>query len=760
MNFADYVRINIPEGRVNAITAGGKTIWQCAPSYHFAEVDRVVAAIKKFKTDHPDHLIFGAVSDIHVNGNGASEEVRTKTSIKHASFALEKVGALAGCDFIAILGDYCEEQHIDPSVATTASPSGLVNAQYAINTLKPAMDRLTSFSLVGNHDKTNDTQTQYDLIGAHNDFDVPASTVIRGFGYKDYTAKKVRVIVLNTCDYLNASGGCALSYEQKDFLMRALDLSAKSDASSWQILLLSHIPLDWNGGDYNFYTDLQAILNAYEDGTTASITVNSSYAKNETPSTYATYSGGKLVYGYSGKNKAKIIANIHGHIHNNKVGKIANTRIARVSTANANPSGNSTNKYAAYGDYVVDKTIAKEQGTAKDTCATFYCIDLSGESILAIGYGADVDREIAYGDAPTYTVTYHLRNCTSSNNSTFVYESGSYSAVLTPIDGATISSAVVTMGGADITSTAYANGVINVANVTGDLVITVSASVPLWTETVSDIAAAIRSVWSIPASGGVPNLVSSNTEIALGVTTANGSAHTDREGETVYVMPVNAKACDVEVTVTDGTACTYRFIGLKKSGSTYTIVFNTDKKDSAKHSWTAGAVDNILISLERKDGSSWAWGYDDTKIKVTFTNGGTASGGGSGGTTPTYTNMIDTAGTVDNVRIRSGGETASASGFASGYFKCQAGDTIRVYFPNGNRASIPSNGVYVSICSDTNGTQVASYSTGQPQITDETDTGYTVKVPEILSGVEYARVAGGPNGAYAGWIVTVNQEIV
>ena len=451
---------------------------------------------------------------------------------------------------------------------------------------------------------------------------------------------------------------------------------------------------------------------------------------------------------------------IYGHIHNNKVGKIANTRIARVSTANANPSGNSTNKYAAYGDYVVDKTIAKEQGTAKDTCATFYCIDLSGESILAIGYGADVDREIAYGDAPTYTVTYHLRNCTSSNNSTFVYESGSYSAVLTPIDGATISSAVVTMGGADITSTAYANGVINVANVTGDLVITVSASVPLWTETVSDIAAAIRSVWSIPASGGVPNLVSSNTEIALGVTTANGSAHTDREGETVYVMPVNAKACDVEVTVTDGTACTYRFIGLKKSGSTYTIVFNTDKKDSAKHSWTAGAVDNILISLERKDGSSWAWGYDDTKIKVTFTNGGTASGGGSGGTTPTYTNMIDTAGTVDNVRIRSGGETASASGFASGYFKCQAGDTIRVYFPNGNRASIPSNGVYVSICSDTNGTQVASYSTGQPQITDETDTGYTVKVPEILSGVEYARVAGGPNGAYAGWIVTVNQEIV
>ena len=224
-------------------------------------------------------------------------------------------------------------------------------------------------------------------------------------------------------------------------------------------------------------------------------------------------------------------------------------------------------------------------------------------------------------------------------------------------------------------------------------------------------------------------------------------------------MPVNAKACDIEVTVTDGTACTYRFIGLKKSGSTYTTVFDTGKKDSVKYSWTAGAIDNILISLERKDGSSWAWGYDDTKIKVTFTNGGTSTGGG-GGTTPTYTNMIDTAGTVDNVRLRSGGETASASGFASGYFKCKAGDTIRVSFPNGNRASIPSNGVYACLYSDTNGTLVAAYSSGQAQITDETDTGYTVKVPASLSGVEYARVAGGPNGAYAGWIVTVNQEIV
>lgn len=639
----------------------------------------MVSAINEFKGDHPNHLIFGAVSDVHINNTNSTTEARTKKSVNHASFALEKVGVFTGCDFIVHLGDNSEETHIDPTI--TSSDCGMENAVYAINALKPALERLPSFNLVGNHDKTNDTQNQHDLIGIHNDFDVTASTVIRGFGYKDYTDKKVRVICLNTCDYLNTSGGCALSYEQKDFLMRALDLSAKTNSEEWQILLLSHIPLDWNGGDYNFYSDLQTILKAYEDGTMASITVNSSYAKNETPNNYSTYSGGKLVYDYTGKNSARIIANIHGHVHTNRVSKIANTNIARVATANANPNGNKIESYPTYGDYSISSNeaeiIEKEDGTEKDTSVTFYFIDLDEEVIYSFGYGADIDRTISYG-------------------------------VISP-----------------------------------------------WSETVTNMAVAVRSVWSIPSSGGVPNLVSSNTEVALGVTTANGSAHTDREGETVYVMPVNAKACDAEVTVTDGTTCTYRFIGLKKLGSTYTTVFDTGKKDSVKYSWTAGAIDNILISLERKDGSSWAWGYDDTKIVVTFTNGVSESGD-----TPSYTNMIDTAGTEDNVRLRSSGGTASASGFASGYFKCKAGDTVRVYFPNGNRSSIPSNGVYICLYSDTNCSLVGYYSTGQTQVTEETDTGYTVKIPSGLTGVEYARVAGAPNGAYTDWVVTVNQEIL
>jgi predicted MPP superfamily phosphohydrolase len=756
MNFADYSRITIPEGRVNQITAGGKAIWQCVPSYHFAEVDRVVANIKKFKNEHPNHLVFGTVSDVHVYNADATYEAKSKKCIKHSAFALEKVGALAGCDFIANLGDNCWENGMDTANALTG-------ATYSVNALKPAFDRLVSFNLVGNHDKSDYTQAQYNLIGSHNDFDVRSTTQIRGFGYKDFTAKKVRVIVLNTCDYLNASGGCAMSYEQKDFLLRALDLSAKSDASSWQILLLSHIPLDWNGGDYNYYADLQTILNAYEDGTTASITVSSSYALNETPSGYATYSGGKLVYNYSGKNAAKIIANIHGHVHTNRVSKIKNTNIARVATANANPDRNngSNGVYDSYGDYSISSTeaakIVKEAGTAKDTSATFYCIDLDEQIIYAYGYGADIDRTIIYDSAPVYSVTYKLTNCTSSNTAAEIAENRAYSTTIALIEDAVLDSVTVTMGGTDITSSAYNNGVVSIANVTGDIVITATASVPLWTETISDIAVAIRSLWQL--SSGSVLLSNSNTEAAIGVTTANSYAYTDRESKKVYLMPVKAKASDAEVAVTDGTACTYRFIGLKSSGSKFTQVFDTGKKDATKYSWTAGAIDYILINLERKDGASWAWGYVDTKIKVTFTNGGTAGGGG-GGNTPTYTNIIDTVGTEDNVRLRSGGATGSAAGFASNYFPAKGGDIIRVYFPNGNRASIPSNGVYCCTYSNTSGTLVTVYdsSTSSTVLKNVTDKGYEIHIPSSVN-CSYARVAGGPNGAYAGWIVTVNEEI-
>ena len=80
------------------------------------------------------------------------------------------------------------------------------------------------------------------------------------------------------------------------------------------------------------------------------------------------------------------------------------------------------------------------------------------------------------GGTTTYAVINNLTNVTTSNKSTSVTANGSYSATLTVNDGCTLGSVTVTMGGADITSTAYANGKVTIGAVTGLLIITAVAT--------------------------------------------------------------------------------------------------------------------------------------------------------------------------------------------------------------------------------------------------------------------------------------------
>lgn len=449
---------------------------EVAPTYYYEESARVVQNILAFKAAHPNNLIFGAVSDNHVYANNAQYEAQSKASIRHGAFALETVGAMVGADFVVNLGDNCWENGIDTANA-------FEGASYVMEKLKPAFSRLTCYAVPGNHDKCDDTQKLFDLVGAVNSFDNYGTTRIRGYGYKDVTSKKLRIICLNCVDYLRASGGYGMSYEQKDWLMRSLDLSGKSDGAQWKILLLSHFPLDFTGGDYNTGADLKTILDSYVAGTTASITVNSSYALNESPSGYPTYSSGKLVYNYSGKNVAKIIANIHGHVHTNAYGNMDGSNILRMSTPNTCFYLNKTESYPDNGDYTISSAeaakLVKTANTAKDTSVTFYCFDLDKETVTAFGYGANTDRVASYKDAVVYTVSYSLTSVASSNSANKAVEGSSFTTTLTGTGGAIIKTVKVTMGGTDITSTAYKDGVVTISNVTGNIAITATAEVEL-----------------------------------------------------------------------------------------------------------------------------------------------------------------------------------------------------------------------------------------------------------------------------------------
>lgn len=79
----------------------------------------------------------------------------------------------------------------------------------------------------------------------------------------------------------------------------------------------------------------------------------------------------------------------------------------------------------------------------------------------------------------TYAISNELINCTTSNSATSAKENAAYTATLTANDGYTLTggTVTVTMGGVDITDTAYADGVISIAAVTGDVEIFASAVV-------------------------------------------------------------------------------------------------------------------------------------------------------------------------------------------------------------------------------------------------------------------------------------------
>jgi hypothetical protein len=80
-------------------------------------------------------------------------------------------------------------------------------------------------------------------------------------------------------------------------------------------------------------------------------------------------------------------------------------------------------------------------------------------------------------DPNQFAVTNTLSNCTTSNAATTAVKGGSYTATITANNGYELDSVTVKMGGVDITSTAYSNGVVTISSVTGDIVITATTKV-------------------------------------------------------------------------------------------------------------------------------------------------------------------------------------------------------------------------------------------------------------------------------------------
>lgn len=93
--------------------------------------------------------------------------------------------------------------------------------------------------------------------------------------------------------------------------------------------------------------------------------------------------------------------------------------------------------------------------------------------------------EICIANATLVNITYNLSNVTSVNTGQKAVLQSSYETTLTPNTGYTIKSVTVTMGGSNITSTAYNSSTnkIKIDRVTGDIVITATTTARVYTVT-------------------------------------------------------------------------------------------------------------------------------------------------------------------------------------------------------------------------------------------------------------------------------------
>lgn len=408
------------------------------PAYVKSEADSLATKVVSAQGNRVFTL--AAITDLHY-GNGSYTD-----GILHASQALAYINKQIAIDAFAVLGDYTDGYPID-------DVDNAFSDCRKINSLLAPMESVPNLRMQGNHDfYAGYAQFVHYHIQAYSE-GATWGDKIGGYFYRDFAGKKLRIICVNTTETDNVR--LTVSDAQYNWFINSMDLSAKSDASDWQILVLSHHPLDWYATNYVF----GYIVKAYDSG--------------------SSWSGGNISCNFAGKNKAKLIGNIHGHIHNLLVDKIHlgnvvggnRTTVTRIATPEA--CIGRANQYN-YDGWDEATTYNKVKNSADDTSFVVYCIDLDDQSIKAFCYGAGYDREISYATvAPiVYSIAYNLTNCTASGSST-ITEGGIATITISANSGYELPD-TITVSGASY-SWDKVSGTVTLSNPTSNVTVTAVA---------------------------------------------------------------------------------------------------------------------------------------------------------------------------------------------------------------------------------------------------------------------------------------------
>ena len=351
------------------------------PGYVKNEAQQVIDTVSALQSQ--DTVSFIAISDAHLK---LDDEIALE-SIEHAGQAMKLIRESLDIDFAVALGDTTWGANNTP-IDTGLKEIGKFNELIAAG-----FDGIPNMRLIGNHDTLTQSNDQngdilepselYSVVGKYNEGAVfPDGQT--GYFYRDLDDSRLRVICLNTSEIDLDDGSIDLDImpDQVKWLADSLDLSAKADAGDWRIIILSHHPLNW----YDQYAEMVEVLDAYTLGASGTVTLE----------------GVDVSFDFAGKNAAKIIANIHGHLHNYKLSTIGNSRIPAITIPNASYNrNNELGTLYSYSENIKNKygektTYDKTQSSAEDTAFSVVTIDLKYNRIYVTNYGAGYDRELGF----------------------------------------------------------------------------------------------------------------------------------------------------------------------------------------------------------------------------------------------------------------------------------------------------------------------------------------------------------------------------
>lgn len=438
-------------GKVVEVEASAADLIQHAaiPDYVKTAALAIVQKVSAVRTS--ESIVFVAASDAHqldTNDNIVTGNLHAGMAMKAIAYMIPNI------DFMCYLGDYTAGS------STTTIAEGRQHIKDINADIDEAFKGIPQFRTLGNHDSLQYSKAQngvvltaselYGFVGAYNTGAAMGSTT-EGYCYRDFERRKLRVICLNTAESAEKE---FVSDAQK--LWFANTLKAVGAKIGWNVLILSHHPLDWGA-----VCILSNIVKAYVDG--GSIAVSS----------------GNTV-SFAGSNAAKVLAAVHGHVHGFKAAKlnsissgaVTEYNVWRVATPNMCFARN--NEYGENGNpeyYGIEfgemTTYNKTANSAKDTAFVVNVINPSEEKIYSFCYGAGYDREIFTG-VQTVPVTGVSLN--ASKGELTVGEKVTLTATVSPGDA---TNPAVMWSSSAPTVASVANGVVT-ALAAGNAVITVT----------------------------------------------------------------------------------------------------------------------------------------------------------------------------------------------------------------------------------------------------------------------------------------------